>query len=131
MEGTPALYPHRAPAELSTGRPNRMVKRLHLARSPSRKGPSASTPDGVVRWSASDDNGTVRGRFCEWRQISRIAGQDPVACAGQQYDGCVNRIAGASQAQQDTGLPAVLGTDRAGFYRAQQLGQDGLRSEEN
>jgi hypothetical protein len=52
----------------------------------------------VVGRSASDDNGTVRGRCCERRQISRIAGQDPIARAGQQYDGCVNRIAGASQA---------------------------------
>jgi len=60
------------------------------------------------------------------RTIPRIAGQDPVACAGQQYDGCVNRVAGASQAQQHTGLPAVLGTDRADIHRAQQLGQDGL-----
>ena len=95
-----------------------------------RRHPKQRTPaiaaNSVVRWSASDDNGAVRGRFCERRQISRIAGQDPVARASQQYNGCVNRVAGASQAQQHTGLPAVLGTDRADIHRAQQLGQDGL-----
>ena len=52
--------------------------------------------------SASDDDGVVGGRFCERCQVAGITGQDPIAWAGQQDDGCVNRIAGASYAQQDT-----------------------------
>jgi hypothetical protein len=58
----------------------------------------------------------VRGRFCKRCQVPGITGQDPIAWAGQQDDGCVNRIAGASYAQQDTGLAAVLETHRADIH---------------
>src|SRR5271166_3546161 len=87
---------------------------------------SGHAASGAGVRSASDDDGVVRGRFCERCQVPGITGQDPIAWAGQQDDGYVNRIAGASYAQQDTGLAAVLGTHRADIHRAQQLRQAGL-----
>ena len=67
---------------LFLARANRTSNSKHL---------SALAANSVARCLASDDNGAVRGRFCERRQISRIAGQDPVARAGQPVPGRVQR----------------------------------------
>ena len=48
---------------------------------------------------AGDDDGAVGGCFGEGCQVVRVAGHDPVAWAGQQDGGGVDRVAGAGDSR--------------------------------
>jgi hypothetical protein len=66
------------------------------------------------------------GRLSQLGQVNRVAGQDPVAGPGQQYDGGVNGVAGLGGAEQDASGAADLVIDGADVNGAKQPRQPGL-----
>src|SRR6185437_3300897 len=135
----PTPIPGRCPPSwYSTGR-SRPTTDSRTACRPPRPRPSTRTcwpgcspdrPPPVVTVcggrSAGDDDRTAARCFGQAGQVAGVAGQDPVAWTGQQDDGGINRIAGASHPEQHTSLAALWRGHRADVHGPEQQRQTGL-----